>query len=248
MKKLIPIFLIALFLRLYLFRENFPFSAEMGVTFLDIKNIIFNSKSLFVGPATSHPWLHLGPLFYWLFVPFFLLSNFNPVVPVMILIVLSALIVFENYFVVKKIFDEKTALVSSYLVAISPYFIYHAKVAQYYSLVLVFFYPFLYFIYSNWLWAGIFLGIILNFHLSAVILIPGSLIFMAIRGQFTKINLFKFMFGVLVFQFLFVIYNLEFLIWLPYRVATYAIFFDLPQTLITFFLSTFVPYGNFFPH
>ncbi len=242
-------------MRLYLFRDNFPFSAEMGVIFLDIKNILYSGQNPFIGPATSHPWLHLGPLFYWMFIPVFLLGDFNPLIPAILLAILSTFIVFENYFVMRKIFDEKTALVSSYLIAISPYFIYHAKVAQYYSLVLVFFYPFLYFVHSNWLWAGIFLGIILNFHLSAVILIPGSLVFMFMRKQLNRQNLFKFFIGISIFQFLFLISNqpaglagFKFLIWLPYRVVTHASLLDLPQTLITFVLSTFVPYGSFFPH
>jgi len=247
MKKLIPIFIVALLLRFYSFDQNIAFSAEMGVTFLDIKNIVSNGQNALVGPATSHPWLHLGPLFYWLFIPVFLISGFNPTVPVFILTGLSAIVVLENYFVIKRIFYERMALISSYLVAVSPYFVYHAKIAQYYSLVLLFFYPFLYFIYSNWLWAGLFLGIILNFHLSAVVLIPGSLVFMIVRRQFNAKNIRRFLGGILLFQSMFVFGNLKFFLWLPYRVITHATTTDLPQTLITFVLSAFVPYGSFFP-
>jgi hypothetical protein len=78
---LVLILALGIFLRFYRLPQNVIFHGELGDDYLAIKNFIAGRQIPLLGPATSHPWLSFGPLYYWLFAPVLVLGDYNPVIP-----------------------------------------------------------------------------------------------------------------------------------------------------------------------
>src|SRR3989344_8963697 len=76
---LILILFIAAFLRFNRLRENLIFHGELGVDYLAIRDIIEGKRTALLGPRTSHEWLYLAPLFYWLLAVLLPLFNYHPI-------------------------------------------------------------------------------------------------------------------------------------------------------------------------
>ena len=170
---------LGLFLRLFRLSDNLRFDGEMGENYLTMKTIFLTGQLPLLGPATSHPWLFFGPLFYWLFTPILAVFRFNPVGIALVMAIISASTIGLNYFVAKKLFSVRVAIISSLLITVSPVLLEYARGARFYSLLIPLFYPFFYLMVKSltvptkptFFYLGLVLGVILNFHLSAFILV-----------------------------------------------------------------------------
>lgn len=209
-------------LRLHNFSQTFYFGAELGQNYLAIKDAILTHQLPLLGPPTSHPWLSFGPLFYWLAIPVLLITHFDPLSATATIVSLSLVALFANYYFSQHYFGKKVALMSTLLAAISPYWVNFSRGGRFFSLVTVFFYPFAHFlIQKKTFLAALFLGIMLNFHYSPLVLLP-ALIFTTPVKKWFKIVL-----GLAVPHIPFLLYNLlhgfgmltKFLVWLPYRAS-----------------------------
>src|SRR5258706_1472328 len=120
---LICILVIGIFLRWYKIEHNFNFTAEVGDNLLDIKNAFIQKYIPLKGPPTSHPWLSFGPLFYWIYGPILILAHFNPLSHAYFSLVIGILILVANYFFIKRLFSSTVAVISTFLLAISPLYI-----------------------------------------------------------------------------------------------------------------------------
>ncbi len=232
---LILILLLSIFLRSYKVNELFILDSETADNLLDIKNSYFQNKIPLLGPPTSHPWLYFGPLFYWLYEPFLVLFKFNPISHAYFGFFVNTLLIVVNYFVVKKYFEDKTALVSSLLISISPYLLSYFYLYRFYTYTVIFSYLTLVLLFKylnekkNIFWLFLSVGILLNFHYSAIVLIPSIILLI----YFQKIHLsikdyYKIISGLLIPLIPPLIYDLKnnlfmsrkILIWFPYRVLT----------------------------
>lgn len=229
------ILLIALgaFLRFYRLPSNLVFHGELGHNYLAIYQAWQEKKIPLLGPPTSHPWLYFGPLFYWLLGPFLVLSKFNPVTGAYFMAFMGTLIIPVNYLFVSKLFNKKLAFISSFLLTFSIMFINLTREARFFSLVVIFFYPFLYFLSKiknsprlNYPFLlGLFWGIALNFHLSVVIYLPVILIIFASHLKYKQFAFFGL--GLLIPNLPFLIFDLfhglkmtqNLAMWFPYRIA-----------------------------
>jgi len=226
--------LLATFLHFYRLGQITIFNSEQGNNYLAIKDIIETKKVALVGPPTSHPWLYFGPLFYWLMTPILWLADFNPLGPAYFFSLIYTALVPLNFIVLKRFLDEKTALISSLLIAVSPIFAVFSLWARFFCLV-----PFLLYFYvwqlgnsletgKNIFWVGFLLGISLNFHLAVLVLFPATITTFWLMHK--KINLAKFIAGLLLPLSPLLIFDLKnrfqmigkFLLWIPYRVAGFA--------------------------
>lgn len=222
--------ILAAILRLYRVEPNLVFHGELGDNYLAIKNITSSGQIPTLGPATSHPWLSFGPLFYWLMSPVMALSKFNPVSGAYFMTLVQILLVVINYIVIKRIFTKRVAQISSFFIAISPLFISLTRESRFFSLVTFFFYPFLYFLISgNLFLCGLSFGVMLNFHLTPIVLIPPALIYLVKRKTSFRSYL-QLGLGFLIPSLPFIIYNFthgfemlkNFTLWIPYRVAGFV--------------------------
>ncbi|MDE2589155.1 MAG: glycosyltransferase family 39 protein, partial [Patescibacteria group bacterium] len=238
------------------------FDGEIGDNLLDIKNYYLHQTIPLLGPPTSHPWLYFGPLFYWLYGPVLILSKFNPVSYTYFGTVFSCLVILANYVVIKKLFSTSTALISSYLIAISPLFLDFAKNSRFFTLIPFIAYPFLFVLYkisskatSAFFLIGLLLGIMLNFHYTPLMLIPfiASILFIK-RITPTKKQILYLFGGFIIPLSPFFLYDLlhgfvmtrNLLLWIPYRILGFLGLYH-KNTLSGFVLKEdTLSFGNFF--
>lgn len=115
----IIITLLAAFLRLYNLEKYATFLADQGRDAIIIKRIATFEHFTAIGPPTSIGYVFLGPFYYYFIAPWFWLFRFQPVGLVFGVAFFSICFIPINYLVIKKIFDKKTALISTFLIAFS---------------------------------------------------------------------------------------------------------------------------------
>lgn len=116
---IIIILLIACFLRFYRFEEFVTFLNDEGRDAIILKRIITLEHLPAIGPPTSIGQIYLGPFYYYFISPWLLIFRFNPVGPAFGVALFSLIYILVNYFIIKKLIDEKTALISSFFIAFS---------------------------------------------------------------------------------------------------------------------------------
>ncbi len=222
------------FIRFYNLSDWLIFHGELGHNYLAIKNFLNEGRLPLLGPPTSHPWLYFGPLFYWLFAPVLVLFKFEPIAGAYFFAFLGSLTIIINFVFVKKIFNERVALISSFLTSISPLFIDLTREARFFSLVVPLFYPFLYSIVKIGkgrrefvFWAALLLGLMLNFHYTPIILFPVLFAVMyKQRKKLLPLDYVKLGIGTIIPMAPFVLHNAlsrfemvtQLALWVPYRI------------------------------
>lgn len=265
------IFFIALFLRAYKLSDNFSFGDENALSLLVVKDAIVNKTIPLVGPATSHAWLNFPPLFHWILIPVTLMFRFEPIVLSYVGIFFGLLSVVLNYVVISKVVNKKVALISSYLMAISPYYIQFSRSGRFMFSLIPLVYLVIYYLYkltkgkeiTNVFWIGIFLGLMLSFHFTPLVLIPVVFYFLYTSKMLSLRSVKHFTIGLVIPLLPLAVYDYKngfkmitnFIIWIPYR---FAAFFGIYQKeeikpgeitgtikSIIGFLSTTLVQGNY---
>lgn len=113
------IFLIGATLRFYKLGEYATFLGDQGRDALIIKRIITLEHLPAIGAPTSIGQVYMGPFYYYFIAPWLLLFNFRPVGLAFGVAFFSSLYILINYFVIKEIFNKKTAIISTALIAFS---------------------------------------------------------------------------------------------------------------------------------
>ena len=111
--------LLAAFLRLYNLERYATFLADQGRDAIIIKRIATLEHLTAIGPPTSLGYVFLGPFYYYFIVPWLWIFQFQPVGLVFGVAFFSICFVPINYIIIRKILDEKTALISSSLIVFS---------------------------------------------------------------------------------------------------------------------------------
>ena len=233
---LLLIIVFGVYLRFYRLESRFPFAGEQGKELLQIKSYIEQGTIPLLGPATSHPWLSFGPLFYWIMIPVVKLFSFSPLALAYLTAFLSTLLILINYAVVSRFLGKLPALISSFLFAVSYSLVQIANSSRFYSLVPLFFYPFFFFFVKAsgrdrkaFFWLAFWLGIMLNFHYTPLILIPPAVYLVYRTKKVTREILLNVFSGLLLTQIPFIIYNFKygfemitkFSAWIFYRVLVF---------------------------
>jgi 4-amino-4-deoxy-L-arabinose transferase-like glycosyltransferase len=231
---LLGILALAFFLRFYRFSPNILLNREMGKDYMEVWNMIHGTRTWLIGPSTSHAWFFISPLAYWIYAFLFLIWNYNPIVVNIFWAVVGALTVWVCYFTVKKLFNKNTALISSFLLAVSPAWILQTRNARYNLVAAVLFFPYLLYLRDsikdkgkNLFKLGLILGLTMSFFPSPLLLIPAgivSFIFYGVRPKAKYIR--NFILGFLIPNITFVIYEfsdkfsitIQLLTWIPYRI------------------------------
>ncbi len=265
---LLLILLLGAALRLYRIEQTFIFSGEVGHNLLAIKNAILTKQLPLIGPPTSHPWLSFGPLFYWIYGPVLVLSKFNPLSHAYFGVFISLGMIVANYYVVRRFFSSKVALLSSYLMAISPLFLSFTRGARFFFIVTLLIYPFLYYLLrickgnrKYFFHVSFVFGCMLSFHFSPLMLLPFVVLsFILYKVTTTKRTIFALLSGFLLSMLPFFLYDAmhrlsmtkNLLLWIPYRVAGFfglypkntvseKVLHENVLSLVDFFITSFVP-------
>ena len=141
----VVITLIAGFLRFYKIPETVMFLGDQGRDALIVANIFKELDPVLIGPVTSVGNMYLGPLYYYIMLPFLWLSYPSPLGPVYAVAFFSTLTVFIAYLVGRKMFSPITGLLAAFFIAFSASavdlsrFSWNPNLAPLFSLLMIFF-------------------------------------------------------------------------------------------------------------
>ncbi len=114
----IAILLIALFFRTFKIVERFDFAHDGDLYSWIVKDIVVNHHFRLIGQLTSAPGIFIGPLFYYALIPFFLLTNMDPIGALIPITSLSLFTVFSYYLVLSKLFKKEVGLIAAFLYSV----------------------------------------------------------------------------------------------------------------------------------
>lgn len=114
---LLPILLLAFFLRIYNFKSFYIFSHDQDLASWIVKDILVNKHLRLIGQETSSQGVFIGALFYYMQIPFYLIGKMNPLPAIFLPLILGVFTVFSVFFVVNKIFGKKVGLIASLIYA-----------------------------------------------------------------------------------------------------------------------------------
>ncbi len=130
---LTSIVLVGLFLRVYKLSELMPFIGDQAWYYISARDMIVTGDIPLVGITSSHIWLHQGAYWTYLLALLFKLFNFNPVAPSYFIVLLGVATIALVYKLAREMFDERIALVSSFIFATSPLIVTDARFAYHTS-------------------------------------------------------------------------------------------------------------------
>ncbi|OGG24454.1 hypothetical protein A3A79_04700 [Candidatus Gottesmanbacteria bacterium RIFCSPLOWO2_01_FULL_43_11b] len=161
---LILVLLTAAFLRLYRIAELTEFLGDQGRTGIHIYEAWQKKELPLVGPTVLSG-QHLGPAFYYLIAPSFILTNFNPLAPAVFTAFLGVGAVALLWFLSKKLFGWEIATMLAALWAVSPQIVSSDRVLWEPNMIPFFVFLFLLGLVKKWhVISGIVLGILMQLH------------------------------------------------------------------------------------
>ena len=111
------ILLIALFFRAYDIVGRFEFAHDGDLYSWIVKDIVVNKHFRLIGQLTTAPGIFIGPLFYYLLVPFFLIFKMDPIGALIPVLLFGLATVLSFYWVFSKLFNKVAGLIASFLYA-----------------------------------------------------------------------------------------------------------------------------------
>ena len=192
---LVGILLIASFFRLYRVRDYLVFLGDEGRDALVWKNMIVDHKFTLLGPTASVGGFYLGPVYYYLTLPFAWASHLDPVGPAYFVSILGIATVYLVYLFGRRYLNRTIGLTAAFLYSFAPLIVRYSRSSWNPNPLPFFTLSGLMLLYEGvkrkqWLWsvlAGVSLGIAWQLHYLALILAPVYLVI--ILTQVKKFNL-----------------------------------------------------------
>jgi GT2 family glycosyltransferase len=147
---LAALLLIGIVLLLYRLPELMPFIGDHGWFYLSARDIITSGTIPLVGIATSHPWLHQGPLWTYLLAVAFAITHFNPLSGAYVSILFGIFSIILIYKVGSSMFSSRVGIIAALLYATSPLVIFNARTPYHTAPISFFTLLYLLFLF-NWL-------------------------------------------------------------------------------------------------
>jgi len=172
---LLAIVLLASFLLSYLLPELMPFIGDQGWFYLSAREMSVYGQIPLVGIASSHPWLHQGPLWTYLLALVLPLFQFNPLAGGYVSILIGIATILLLYKVTSEMFGQNVALIAAFLYTTSPLIILYARMPYHTAPIPFFIILFLYSLWklvhgkSMWLIGSVFsLAVLYNLELATI--------------------------------------------------------------------------------
>lgn len=258
---ILGVFLVGLFLRFYRLNAFITFLGDQGRDAIVIKRILFFEHFPAIGPPTSIGQVYLGPFYYYFIAPWLFLFNLNPLGLAFGVALFSSVFIIINYLIVKKLFDEKTALLSSIFLTFSTTIIEFSRFSWNPNLLPYFSLLFFYFLIKSvqvkkniWsFWSGTFLSFCIQLHYLALFLIPPVILLYLIEIYKNRKKIKNTLKGVGVFFLAFIFFSLPLLIFdLRHDFLNFNNFISLSKTsgaadgnIFKLFFSTFPLFNQY---
>lgn len=115
---LIFFILLGLFFRTYQLVERFGFGHDADLYSWIVKDIVIDHHFRLVGQLTSMEGIFIGPFFYYLLVPFYLLFGMDPIGSAYFSPFVGILTILSYYFVFSKLFNKQVGIIAAFLQAV----------------------------------------------------------------------------------------------------------------------------------
>lgn len=112
------ILLISIFFRTFDLVGRYGYGHDAELFSWIAKDIIVNHHPRLIGQLTSAPGIFIGPFFYYLLLPFFLLFKMDPVGALVPITIIGILTTLSYYLVFSKLFSRTAGLITAFLHAI----------------------------------------------------------------------------------------------------------------------------------
>lgn len=112
------ILLISLFFRSYQAVERYRYGHDAELFSWIVKDIVVNHHPRLIGQLTSAPGIFIGPFFYYMLAPFFILFEMDPIGALIPVIAIGVLTTLSYYFVFSRLFNKTAGLITAFLHAI----------------------------------------------------------------------------------------------------------------------------------
>ncbi len=212
---------IAAFFRLYKIRNYMEFQGDEGRDALVAYNILHGHLTL-LGPSVSVGGFFLGPVYYYFMAPFLWIFNYDPVGPAVMVALFGIATVLLIYKVGGEFFGRKAGIIASSLYAISPLMIIYSSSSWNPWLLPFFSLLALYTLYKGqiknkllfYLATGLFLGIAVQLHYTALFLLPIVFVYV-LMGDLFMSRTYKKIIKPLIIKYLILLLG-YFIAWLPF--------------------------------
>lgn len=168
-----------LFLRIYKPLSFYMYGHDQDLAGWIVKDILVNKHLRLIGQETTSQGIFIGPLFYYLQIPFYLISKMDPVGTLLLPIILSVFAIFSFYFVFSKIFNRQTGLLASFIYATSSLIVFLDRETVPTMPVMLWTVWYLYSLFllhkgnnKAYLLTGFLLGLIWNLNLALILVSP----------------------------------------------------------------------------
>jgi len=182
---LILIFIVFAYLRFSNLQNRVIFDWDQEHYAYEIKNIVQNHKLTLIGPrANNDKGFFLGPYFTYLMIPFYLLTNLHPNGSLYFLIVYNLVFYFLSFFIIKKFFGSKPALLFLFIWTINNLLAGYDVIPWWPVLIplgVILVWKFLF--QRNWLFLGLTLGFFTNIHFQFIFLFFFSVVFILLASN-----------------------------------------------------------------
>lgn len=186
----LAILVVGAFLRLYRIDGYMTFLGDEGRDALVWLRMVRNGKFTLIGPQTSIGNMYLGPLYYYLMLPFYLLFGLSPLGPSVGVALLGVATIFLIWKIGQQWFGEIAGLTAALLYAISPVVITYSHSSWNPNIMPFFALLTIWGIWQFWdknkfIWLpaiGITLSFCLQSHYLGLLLIPVVGLFWGVRG------------------------------------------------------------------
>lgn len=121
------ILLVAFFIRVYRTGDLLGFYYDQGRDAKVIWDLWHAGKTFLIGPVTGLPGIFLGPLYYYLIAPFYLIGAGNPVYPSVFLSFLVTVSLFVLYKAGEEIGGKETGLITLLIGSFSNYLVFSSR-------------------------------------------------------------------------------------------------------------------------
>ncbi|KKQ95787.1 MAG: 4-amino-4-deoxy-L-arabinose transferase and related glycosyltransferase of PMT family-like protein [Candidatus Woesebacteria bacterium GW2011_GWB1_43_14] len=203
---ILTILLLGFFFRAYRSRELFMYSHDQDLLGWFIKDVLINHDLRLVGQETSIKGIYIGPFFYYLLIPFYLIFKMDPIGGVYFSIILGVISIWSVYFVFSKILSKSIGLAGSFIYAISFYTVFTDREVVPTTPAMLWTVWYLYGLHlllgkqrRGFLLLGVLIGLIWNINLGLAVSFPLILYALFLRRKIDLVGAFKgFIAGVFV--------------------------------------------------
>jgi hypothetical protein len=209
---LIIILLLGFYLRTYKAQELFYYSHDQDLAGWFIRDVVENRHLRLIGQETSTKGIFIGPIYYYMLIPFYLLFGMDPIGGVVMITIFGLLAILSVFYVFLKVFDKQVGYIAAFIYAVSFYTVFNDREVVPTMPVIVWTAWFLYAIdlllkgrqKLSYLIFGLLIGLIWHLNVALILTIPLILVAQILSKKKlqvnkTKLGIVALMFGITPF-------------------------------------------------